>query len=87
MDQHQVNHLNRLLVEDLIDDETAMITSTVLRGHTVLRMCTINPRTTEEDIQATMERLDELLGAFVEQRRMKLPTSDYVPCYTCASRE
>ena len=28
-----------------------------------------------------MSRLDALLGAFVEQRRMKLPGSHYVPCY------
>ncbi|MGI6655455.1 MAG: nucleotide 5'-monophosphate nucleosidase PpnN [Desulfobulbus sp.] len=28
-----------------------------------------------------MEPLDELLAAFVEQQRMKLPTSEYNPCY------
>lgn len=30
---------------------------------------------------AIMQPLDELLSAFVEQRRMKLPTSTYIPCY------
>ncbi|TCI02992.1 LOG family protein [Corallincola luteus] len=29
-----------------------------------------------------MKMLDKLLRAFVEQQRMKLPGSDYVPCYT-----
>ncbi|WP_275445638.1 MULTISPECIES: nucleotide 5'-monophosphate nucleosidase PpnN [unclassified Halomonas] len=29
-----------------------------------------------------MTRLDELLSSFVAQGRMKLPGSDYVPCYT-----
>ena len=29
-----------------------------------------------------MERLDALLTSFVAQGRMKLPGSDYVPCYT-----
>ncbi|MDX1605754.1 MAG: DUF3412 domain-containing protein, partial [Candidatus Competibacterales bacterium] len=28
-----------------------------------------------------MQALDELLTAFVEQRRMKLPGTEYVPCY------
>ena len=29
-----------------------------------------------------MQRIDQLLGSFVEQQRMKLPGSEYVPCYT-----
>ncbi len=28
-----------------------------------------------------MTPLDKLLSAFVEQKRMKLPGSEYVPCY------
>ena len=28
-----------------------------------------------------MEPLDALLSAFVEQRRMKLPGKQYIPCY------
>lgn len=31
--------------------------------------------------KALMAMMDELLQAFVEQQRMKLPGSDYVPCY------
>ena len=30
---------------------------------------------------AIMQPLDALLAAFVEQQRMKLPTSTYTPCY------
>lgn len=48
------------LVQALLDDGLALITSTVLRGRTVLRTCTINPRTTEADIRTTLERLDFL---------------------------
>ena len=29
-----------------------------------------------------MQRIDQLLGSFVGQQRMKLPGSEYVPCYT-----
>jgi glutamate/tyrosine decarboxylase-like PLP-dependent enzyme len=35
----------------------AAVTSTVLRGRAVLRLCTINPRTTEDDIAQTLARL------------------------------
>ncbi|MBV7340052.1 aminotransferase class I/II-fold pyridoxal phosphate-dependent enzyme [Chloroflexi bacterium TSY] len=55
-----INVLNGQLVDDIIADGFAMITSTVLRGQTVLRMCTINPRTTDRDIQQTTDWLDDL---------------------------
>jgi glutamate/tyrosine decarboxylase-like PLP-dependent enzyme len=48
------------LVQNLLEDGIALITSTVLRGQTVLRTCTINPRTTETDIERTLDRLDHL---------------------------
>jgi glutamate/tyrosine decarboxylase-like PLP-dependent enzyme len=38
----------------------ALATSTVLNGRTALRLCTINPRTTEADIDQTIEWLDQL---------------------------
>ena len=57
----QQEHINQQLVDALIQDGFAMLSSTILHGHTTLRMCTINPRTTDEDIRETIERL-ELLG-------------------------
>jgi glutamate/tyrosine decarboxylase-like PLP-dependent enzyme len=48
------------LVQTILRDGFALITSTVLQGRTVLRTCTINPRTTEGDIEETLERLDRL---------------------------
>lgn len=39
----------------------AAVSSTVLRGRTVLRLCVINPRTTTADIDETVRRLSELL--------------------------
>jgi glutamate/tyrosine decarboxylase-like PLP-dependent enzyme len=56
----EVDEVNRRLVAALIATGSAMISSTVLRGRMVLRMCTINPRTTEGDIHGTIERLDSL---------------------------
>jgi glutamate/tyrosine decarboxylase-like PLP-dependent enzyme len=52
------NLLETELVEALLHDGYALVTSTVLRGRTALRMCTINPRTTESDIDGTLARLD-----------------------------
>lgn len=44
----------------MLADGFALVTSTVLRGETVLRMCTINPRTTEADVEQTIDWLDAL---------------------------
>jgi glutamate/tyrosine decarboxylase-like PLP-dependent enzyme len=48
------------LVQSILKDGFALITSTILQGKTVLRTCTINPRTTERDIEETLDRLDRL---------------------------
>ena len=48
------------LVQTILQDGFALITSTVLRGRTVLRTCSINPRTTESDIEETLRRMDRL---------------------------
>ncbi len=48
------------LVDAMLVDGFALCTSTTLRGRTVLRMCTINPRTTEDDIIQTIEKIDAL---------------------------
>ena len=39
-------------------DGYAAPSTTVLRGRTVLRLCTINPRTTFEEIEETIERME-----------------------------
>jgi aromatic-L-amino-acid decarboxylase len=48
------------LVDLLMKDEFALLTSTELDGVASLRLCTVNPRTTEQDIVETVERLDKL---------------------------
>ncbi len=54
----ELDALNRGLVEKMIEDSFAMVSSTVLNGHTVLRLCTNNPRTTDDDIRETLRRLE-----------------------------
>ena len=48
------------LSERVVADGFAAPSSTVLRGRTVLRLCTINPRTTDEDVDRTVERISRL---------------------------
>jgi aromatic-L-amino-acid decarboxylase len=62
LDPVGVDELHRAVVQRLIGDGFAFLSSTVLSGGTVLRMCTINPNTTEEDIVGTIEHLDGILG-------------------------
>ena len=51
------------LVAALMADGFAVITSTQVHGRIALRLCTDNPRTTPEDVEATLNRLRELASA------------------------
>ena len=55
----ELNTLNRDLVDAISQDGFAFVSSTTLREQIVLRMCTINPRTTDSDIKETIELLDK----------------------------
>ena len=48
------------LVDLVVRDGYSLITSTVLKCGTVLRVCPINPRTTEADLETSLDRLDRL---------------------------
>ena len=64
---------DRVLTRDGADDSrvsAAMVaegwaapSTTVLRGQTVLRLCTINPRTTFSEIEETIERMQRAASA------------------------
>ncbi|MFL6518723.1 MAG: pyridoxal phosphate-dependent decarboxylase family protein [Chthoniobacterales bacterium] len=51
--------LQTKLVDLMLRDGFAFLTSTTLKGRTALRFCTINPRTTEQDIVQTIDRLEK----------------------------
>jgi glutamate/tyrosine decarboxylase-like PLP-dependent enzyme len=51
------------LAEASLADGFAFLSTTVLRGRPALRLCALNPRTTEADIVGTVERLEELARA------------------------
>ena len=56
----QVDTLTRRLISAINDEGEAFLTQTTLDGRPVLRLCPINPRTTEADLRRTIERLDAL---------------------------
>jgi glutamate/tyrosine decarboxylase-like PLP-dependent enzyme len=56
--ESEINEIHRRMVEAMSEDGFAFANSTSLRGQTVMRLCTINPRTTEEDIRATIRHLE-----------------------------
>jgi len=56
---HELDALNRAITDALRKEGRAMLSTTALRGRTVLRMCTNNPRTTKEDIEETVALLEK----------------------------
>ena len=54
---------HREAAAELTDSGYAAVSTTVLRGRTVLRLCIINPATTTADLDGTIERLRALLTA------------------------
>lgn len=55
-----VDALQGRLVESMLADGYALATSTVLAGRPVLRFCTINPRTTDDEIRETVRRMTDM---------------------------
>ena len=60
MDEEQLSQLNSDMASEMITSGYAMLSPTVMRGKTVQRMCTINPRTTRGDIESTIVKLHEI---------------------------
>ena len=55
------------MVEAMAEDGFAFANSTMLRGQTVMRLCTINPRTTEDDVRATIKQLEQFGREFQDR--------------------
>jgi len=56
--QHDLDQVNQRIVDEIFKEGFATVSSTRLRGRKVLRLCTINPRTTEDDIRQTVYRME-----------------------------
>jgi glutamate/tyrosine decarboxylase-like PLP-dependent enzyme len=57
MDDAAIDALQGRMVEAMMEEGYAIATSTVLRGRPALRLCTINPRTSDEEMVETVNRL------------------------------
>jgi aromatic-L-amino-acid decarboxylase len=53
----EVDALQGHMVEAMIEEGYALATSTMLKGRAALRLCTINPRTSDEEMIETVRRL------------------------------
>lgn len=56
----RLNGLNQQIVTRNMQEGFSFLTSTILRGKFALRLCPINPRVTEQDIDETIRRLSEI---------------------------
>ncbi len=57
----ETDELNQLIADRLSQSKVAFIGTTTLKGVKTLRMCTINPRTDQEDLNRTLSKLGELV--------------------------
>ena len=58
LSETELNRLNLSISRHCLSDGYSMVITTELRNTTALRLCTINPRTTKEDIAETIRRLE-----------------------------
>ena len=70
----QEEELVRRIVERTIADGLAMLTSTTVYGRTVLRMCTINPSTTVDDVRLTIDRVAQITNVARQELDHVIPT-------------
>lgn len=67
--------INSQLADHVMDEQGIVLSSTNIRERTVLRMCTINPNTTLEDLEITLAYLDFLACKYYGE----LPSSNSLP--------
>ena len=66
IDGAEADVLQRRIAAGLAADGYALLSTTELRGRTVLRLCTINPRTTDEEMRQAVRTLDRVAGEQVD---------------------
>lgn len=65
----QHNALNTRLASHIMDEQGIVLSSTMVGQRTVLRMCTINPATSFQDIETTLYYLDFLANRFLKEMK------------------
>jgi len=59
MTEKQLDKINQIISEKVVLSRKALLVTTILNKQVVLRMCLINPRTTMEDIQSTLQLCEQ----------------------------
>jgi aromatic-L-amino-acid/L-tryptophan decarboxylase len=52
------DEINQKIVDKMTDEQYAFVSTTILKGRKVIRMCIINPRTTREDVLTTINKMN-----------------------------
>jgi len=60
LEEEKLNNINQQIIDSIVKSGFAMISSTILNKKTVIRLCIINPRTTKQDIESTVDKLNEI---------------------------
>ncbi len=66
--EEEINYINRRIVEAQMTDGFTFANSTSLRGQVVQRLCTINYRSTKDDVRASIEKIEQLGLRLVQYR-------------------
>lgn len=68
--EEQKDQLNHMISQKMVDSGYAGVFTTILNGKTVLRICTLHPETTEEEIRNVMKKLEEYYKEAVDKNRI-----------------
>nr|WP_299384957.1 aminotransferase class V-fold PLP-dependent enzyme [Allomuricauda sp.] len=60
MDAEALDRVNQHISENVVASRKALLVTTILHGQVVLRMCLINPRTTLEDVEETLQLCEHI---------------------------
>lgn len=76
--KEELDCLNTRIAQEITASGYAMILTTELNGNKVLRMCTLHPETTEEDIISTINRLCNSRAIAQERYQFRTPLQQKV---------
>jgi glutamate/tyrosine decarboxylase-like PLP-dependent enzyme len=65
INEKDLNEINIQISKSIVEDGYAAVFTTELNNKVVLRMCTINPNSTEEDIMNVIHRLDKYANNYL----------------------
>ena len=71
LSEAEKNELNSRISEKILEDGYAGVFTTELNGKKVLRMCILNPATTNDDIRETLQLLDHYYAELMEAPERK----------------